>query len=90
MGALTRRRRVASAHQQVPAVGCAMRVPAAHIRWLGLAAFLRVLRRKQTGYTSLLAQLQELAEAPALRSAACQLAAVVDPARSSVFDCILY
>jgi len=36
------------------------------------------------------AQLQELADAPALRGAARQLAAVVEPARSSVFDSILY
>jgi hypothetical protein len=59
-------------------------------RWLGLTAFLRVLQRKQTRYTTLLAQLQELVDAPALRSAARQLAPVVDPARNSVFDAILY
>lgn len=59
-------------------------------RWLGLIAFLRVLRRKQTRYGELLAQLEELASAPALRSAARQLAAVVDPSRSSAFAAILY
>ena len=59
-------------------------------RWLGLTAFLRVLRRKQTRYGPLLAQLQELADAPALQAAARLLAPAVDPARSSVFETILY
>jgi len=36
------------------------------------------------------AQLAELAAAPALHHAACQLAPLVDPTRSSAFDCILY
>lgn len=39
---------------------------------------------------SMQSELQELAEAPALRGAARQLAAVVEPAHSSVFDSILY
>ena len=49
-----------------------------------------MLRRKQTAYAGLLAALQELADAPALRGVARQLAPVVDPARSSVFDTILF
>lgn len=63
---------------------------ASNARWLGLTAFLRVLRRKQARYTALLAALQELADAPGLRGVARQLAPVVDPARSSAFDAILY
>lgn len=59
-------------------------------RWLGLTAFHRILRRKQTLYAPLLAQLAELAGAPALRGPARQLAPVVDPARSSAFEAILY
>ena len=59
-------------------------------RWLGLTAFLQALRRKQTRYSELLAQLAELADAPALRGAARHLAPAVDPARNSVFDTILY
>lgn len=59
-------------------------------RWLGLTAFIRVLRGKQARYLQLLADLEALAAAPALRHAARQLAPVVDPARSSAFECILY
>lgn len=59
-------------------------------RWLGLTAFLRVLRRKQARYSELLGMLRELAEAPGLREAARQLAEAVAPARNSVFDTILY
>ena len=59
-------------------------------RWLGLTAFARVLRRKQARYRQLLAELEELAAAPGLASVARQLAPVVDPARSSAFDAILY
>ncbi len=57
---------------------------------MGLTAFIRVLRSKQTRYGQLLAELEELAAAPALRHAARQLAPVVDPSRSSAFECILY
>lgn len=60
------------------------------LRWMGLTAFIRVLRSKQTRYGQLLAELEELAAAPALRHAAHQLAPVVDPSRSSAFECILY
>ena len=59
-------------------------------RWLGLTAFARVLRRKQARYRQLLAALEELAAAPGLAGVARQLAPVVDPARSSAFDAILY
>ncbi|KAL4423217.1 hypothetical protein ABPG77_000009 [Micractinium sp. CCAP 211/92] len=90
MRTLTRRRRVASAHQQDLQAACCTRIPAAHIRWMGLTAFIRVLRSKQTRYGQLLAELEELAAAPALRHAARQLAPVVDPSRSSAFECILY
>ncbi|KAL4860163.1 Telomerase reverse transcriptase [Chlorella vulgaris] len=63
------------------------RVASAHYQGLSVACS---THRKQTRYTTLLAQLQELVDAPALRSAARQLAPVVDPARNSVFDAILY
>ena len=89
MTALAHRRRVGSAHHGLE-VPCATRLPDAHVRWLGLTAFLRVLRRKQARYRPLLAALAELEAAPALRGAARQLASVVDPARSSVFEAILY
>ncbi|PSC73504.1 telomerase reverse transcriptase [Micractinium conductrix] len=87
---LTRRRRVASAHQAGLQTACSTRVPAAHIRWLGLTAFQIALRRKQARYGELLAALDELAAVPALRRAARQLAPVVAPARNSVFEGILY
>lgn len=90
MSAVTRGKRVASAHQQGLEAACATRLPPTHVRWLGLTAFLRVLCRKQTRYGPLLEQLQELADAPALRGAARQLAAAVEPSRSAVFDLILY
>lgn len=90
MSAVTQRKRLASAHQQGLEAACSTCLPPTHVRWLGLTAFLRVLRRKQTRYAQLLAQLQELADAPALRGAARQLAPAVDPAKSAVFDLILY
>ena len=90
VSSVTRRRHVVSAHHKGLQAACSTRVPPGHIRWLGLQAFLRVLRRKQARYPALLAALAELADAPALRGAARVLTPVLEPARSSVFDSVMY
>eukprot|EP00775_Hariotina_reticulata_P002142 gene2142-2461_t len=61
-----------------------------HIRWLGLKAAQRVLSRKQSNYTTVLKVLKQQLADPGYRHVWAQLAPVVDPDRSSVFDEILY
>ena len=64
-------------------------VPRPHIRWLGLMAFLKVMRRKQTKYRGqggVIERIErDLARAQFKRLPA-QLAQVVDPERSDFFD----
>ncbi|KAI8464997.1 MAG: hypothetical protein J3K34DRAFT_438487 [Monoraphidium minutum] len=69
---------------------CRCGVSRCHVRWLGLVAFRRVLRRKQAAYGGVLAALDAELARPTYRQVARQLAAVVDPARSSVFDQIIF
>jgi hypothetical protein len=57
---------------------------------LGLRAFERVLSRKQAGYVEVLAAVRTQLAAPQYRHLLSQLAAVVDPARSSAFNEIRY
>lgn len=71
-------------------VFCRCNVSSCHVRWLGLKAFRRVLGRKQAGYARLLAQLDAQLALPQYSRLAGQLAAVVAPDRSAVFDTILY
>jgi hypothetical protein len=61
-----------------------------HVQWLGLKAFERVLARKQSAYGEVLAAVRQQLRAPQYRHLPSQLAAVVDPARSSAFDEIRY
>lgn len=71
-------------------VSCRNSISACHIRWLSLVAFHRVLSRKQARYRAVLkaleADLRQLHFAH-LRE---QLASVIDPAKSAVFDEIIY
>ncbi len=60
------------------------------MQWLGLQAFQRVLERKQSAYTEVLEAVGRQLRAPQYRHLPVQLAAVVDPARSSAFDEIRY
>ncbi|KAK9842467.1 hypothetical protein WJX81_001464 [Elliptochloris bilobata] len=71
-------------------VDCRECVSGCHIRWLGFTAFRRALGRKQARYAAVLAALDMELRAPVFRQVAVQLAPVVDPRRSSVFDSILY
>ena len=57
-----------------------------HVQWLGLKAFERVLERKHNAYTEVLVAVRQQLRAPQYRHLPAQLAAVVDPARSSAFD----
>ncbi|WIA23695.1 hypothetical protein OEZ85_000387 [Tetradesmus obliquus] len=61
-----------------------------HIRWLGLVAAQRVLSRKQSCYPGVLAVLRRQLASPCYSQVRVQLAAVVAPERSSVFDQVLY
>eukprot|EP00884_Botryococcus_braunii_P019344 jgi/Botrbrau1/6093/Bobra.177_1s0031.1 len=79
------RARCAAAHRRL-GVKCRARVSPCHIKWLGLQAFHRVFGRKKTRYPALLRKLEaELAE-PQYRHLSCQLAPVIDPAKSAIFD----
>lgn len=67
-------------------IKCRVRVSPCHIKWLGLRAFHTVLARKKSRYPALLGKLEtELAE-PQYRHLSRQLASVIDPEKSSVFD----
>lgn len=83
-------RRVAPVFPTAPPVRCSSRTPPAHVRFLGLAAFRRVLGRKQSGYAALLAWIDAEMDSPGLRSAAQLLQPVIHPDRSSILDAILY
>lgn len=61
-----------------------------HIRWLGLSAARRVLGRKQSAYRAVLRVLDAALSDGCFRHVRQQLAAVLDPARSSVFEQIIY
>lgn len=61
-----------------------------HVRWLGLHAFAKVLRRKQAVYTSVLAILDARLNQHAYRWLPSQLSQSVDWRRSSAFDGIKY
>ncbi len=61
-----------------------------HVQWLGLKAFERVLERKHSAYAEVLVAVRQQLQAPQYRHLPAQLAAVVDPARSSAFDEIRY
>ncbi|GAB4814869.1 hypothetical protein N2152v2_001915 [Parachlorella kessleri] len=92
MYTLTRRRRVrpAAAPPGTRPVNCLAQVSRAHVRWLGLTAFAKVLRRKPTRYAALLCTLQEQLQAPATRQLARALAPVVEDVHSDVFLHIRY
>ncbi len=71
-------------------VRCRNSISACHIRWLSLVAFHRVLSRKQARYRAVLRALEaELRQLPFchLRD---QLASVIDPVKSAVFEDIIY
>ncbi len=65
-------------------------ISACHIRWLGLKAFQRALSRKQGRYSEVLAALEAELRLPQYNELASQLADVVDPIQSAVFDDILF
>ncbi len=69
---------------------CRARVSACHIRWLGLHAFVHVLGRKRSRYIGLLAELEAELATPQYRHLERQLAPVIDPQKSAVFDQIRY
>ena len=71
-------------------LACRPTISACHIRWLGLQAFLRALGRKQARYGAVLRALRAELASPAFSRLKEQLAGAVDPARSAVFDNIIY
>lgn len=71
-------------------VSCRNSISACHIRWLSLVAFHRVLSRKQARYTAVLRALDAHLRQPPFCHLNEQLASVVDPAKSAVFDDIIY
>ena len=60
------------------------------MHWLGLLAFHRILLRKQTRYSLLLAAIRAQLALPRYSHLPRQMAAVLDDARSAVFDDIIY
>lgn len=69
---------------------CRMPISGCHIQWLALHAFVRVLGRKRSRYTPVLAALQAEMRSEHFARLPSQLAAIVDPKRSPAFDSILY
>ena len=67
-------------------LGASGRIQRAHIRYLGLHAFAKILRRKQARYRGTLALIAEDLRAPTMRAAARRLAPVVEESLSAVFD----
>lgn len=87
---LTRPRCVTPAHRRGVGVPCDPGISPLHVRYLGMHAFRRVLRRKQSTHGVLLQELDAvLASQPYVRCGKA-LADAVDPARSSVLDAIQY
>jgi hypothetical protein len=58
--------------------------------WLGLTAFMRVLARKPTAYREAIIEIERTLAAPCFQRCRQQLADVVSPARSAIFDAILF
>lgn len=69
---------------------CRCDVSRCHVRWLGLVAFARVLRRKQAAYGPVLSALEEELRRPAYARLPHQLAEAVRRDRSSVFEEIVF
>lgn len=90
MYTLTRSRKVPSIVQPGITVACSTHVSKAHVRYLGMYAFRKVLQRKQKRYEQLLQHIEKALHSPVCLRCVKQLEAVVDPALSSVFDDILY
>ena len=67
-------------------LGASGRIQRTHIRYLGLHAFAKILRRKQARYRGTLALIAEDLRAPTMRAAARRLAPVVEESLSAVFD----
>ncbi|BDA46320.1 probable telomerase reverse transcriptase [Coccomyxa sp. Obi] len=82
-------RRTAAARSRSK-VRCRNSISACHIRWLSLVAFYRVLSRKQARYRAVLRALEaELRQLPFCHLKE-QLASVIDPVKSAVFNDIIY
>ena len=66
------------------------KIPDHHIKWLGTMAFLKILRRKQTKYTSLISRLERQLKSTQFRQLSVQLSDVVDPQLSSILESVQY
>lgn len=86
----TRPRRVAPAHHQDFIVKCEPRVSSAHVRYLGMHAFRRVLGRKQSAHAAIIKQLDEALSSHQCVRCAKSLAQVIDTPQSTVLDAIEY
>lgn len=86
----TRSRRVAPAHHQDVTVKCEPRVSSAHVRYLGIAAFRRILGRKQSMHAAFIRQLDEALASPQCVRCAKNLAQVIDTSESTVLNAIEY
>lgn len=62
----------------------------AEVRWLGLVACYRVLRRKQASYTRTLAAIRAQLELPQYAGFLQRLWPSVSNERNSVFDTVIY
>lgn len=71
-------------------MSCKSVITRCHVRWLALHAFVRVLGKKQSSYTLLVAALQGEMREKQYSMLRAQLSAVVDPKRSAAFDSIIY
>ena len=83
-------RKVAAVLRPGDCISCNPEVSPAHVRYLGLHAFRKVLQRKQSNYVKLLEGIEEALGAPACARCAKALAPAVDGKRSKILDAILY